>query len=60
MIGNGCLFTGKKLGITRIPQVKGQSLAAYDPRVLKGTGVTYSTSPMGADHTCGKCASEPG
>jgi len=31
----------------------GQSLAAYDPRVLKGTGVTYATSPMGADHTAG-------
>ena len=38
MIGNGCLFTGKKLGVKRIPTVKGQSLAAYDPRVLKGTG----------------------
>ena len=38
MIGNGCLFTGTKLGVSRIPQVKGQSLSAYDPRVLKGTG----------------------
>jgi len=59
MIGNGCLFTGKKLGISRIPQVKGQSLAAYDPRLLKGTGVTYSTSPMGADHTCGNALPSP-
>ena len=59
MIGNGCFFTGTKLGVARIPQVKGQSLAAYDPRVLKGTGVTYATSPMGADHTCGNALPSP-
>ncbi|MCX5831240.1 MAG: aldehyde ferredoxin oxidoreductase C-terminal domain-containing protein, partial [Deltaproteobacteria bacterium] len=59
MIGNGCLHTGQKLGAKRIPQVKGQSLAAYDPRVLKGTGVTYATSPMGADHTCGNALPSP-
>lgn len=59
MIGNGCLQTGQKLGAKRIPQVKGQSLAAYDPRVLKGTGVTYATSPMGADHTCGNALPSP-
>ena len=59
MIGNGCLFTGKELGVARIPQAKGQSLSAYDPRVLKGTGVTYSTSPMGADHTCGNALPSP-
>jgi aldehyde:ferredoxin oxidoreductase len=28
-------------------------MAAYDPRAVKGTGVTYATSPMGADHTAG-------
>lgn len=56
---NGCLAAGQKLGVKRIPQVKGQSLAAYDPRVLKGTGVTYSTSPMGADHTCGNALPSP-
>jgi aldehyde:ferredoxin oxidoreductase len=59
MIGNGCVATGQKLGVKRIPQVKGQSLAAYDPRVLKGTGVTYATSPMGADHTCGNALPSP-
>jgi len=59
MIGSGCLFTGKKLGVKRIPQVKGQSLAAYDPRVLKGTGVTYATCPMGADHTAGNALPSP-
>ena len=33
--------------------MKGQALSAYDPRILKGTGVTFATSPMGADHTAG-------
>jgi aldehyde:ferredoxin oxidoreductase len=59
LIGNGCVVTGKALGVKRIPQVKGQSLAAYDPRVLKGTGVTYSTCPMGADHTAGNALPSP-
>jgi aldehyde:ferredoxin oxidoreductase len=59
LIGNGCVATGKALGVKRIPQVKGQSLAAYDPRVLKGTGVTYATCPMGADHTCGNALPSP-
>jgi aldehyde:ferredoxin oxidoreductase len=36
-----------------VAAVKGQGLAGYDPRALKGTGVTYATSPMGADHTAG-------
>ena len=53
LIGNGCLATGKALGVKRIPVVKGQGISAWEPRVLKGTGVTYATSPMGADHTCG-------
>ena len=59
MIANGCKFTGEKLGVKRIPHVKGQCLAAYDPRSLKGTGVTYATSPMGADHTCGNAIPNP-
>jgi len=36
-----------------VPAVKGQAIPAYDPRALKGNGVTYVTSPMGADHTAG-------
>ena len=36
MVGNGCKFTGEKLGVKRIPHVKGQSLSGYDPRALKG------------------------
>ena len=53
MIGNGTQATGEALGVKRIPTVKGQGISAWEPRVLKATGVTYATSPMGADHTCG-------
>jgi aldehyde:ferredoxin oxidoreductase len=53
MIGCGVKFTGEKLGVQRIPHVKGQCLSGYDPRILKGTGVTFATSPQGADHTTG-------
>lgn len=53
LITAGALTAGQVLGVTRIPTVKGQSLPAYDPRAIRGIGVTYSTSPMGADHTSG-------
>jgi len=53
LIAQGAYITGKVLGVRRIPAVKGQAISSYDPRVLKGTGVTYATSPMGADHTAG-------
>jgi aldehyde:ferredoxin oxidoreductase len=41
------------LGIERVPVAKGQAMSAYDPRAIKGTGVTYATSPQGGDHTSG-------
>lgn len=53
IIGNGAAFTGQALGVDRVPVVKRQALPAYDPRSVKGVGVTYATSPMGADHTAG-------
>ncbi|MFK5953190.1 MAG: aldehyde ferredoxin oxidoreductase C-terminal domain-containing protein [Desulfobacterium sp.] len=59
ILGQGTLAVGTHLGVERIPVVKGQSLAAYDPRGLKGTGVTYATSPMGADHTAGNSLGDP-
>jgi aldehyde:ferredoxin oxidoreductase len=52
-LGNGADSTGKEFGIRRVPTVKGQAMSAYDPRAIKGTGVTYATSPQGADHTAG-------
>lgn len=53
MLGNGAVVTGSGLGVKRVPAVKGQAMSAYEPRAIKGTGVTYATSPQGADHTCG-------
>ncbi len=53
IIGNGAAFTGEALGVDRVPVVKKQSMPAYDPRSCKGVGVTYATTPMGADHTAG-------
>jgi len=53
LIGSGAVVTGRVLGIRRIPAVLGQAMPGYDPRSLKGNGVTYATSPQGADHTAG-------
>ncbi len=53
VLGHGALITGRILGSRRIPVAKGQAMPAYDPRGVKGLGVTYATSPMGADHTAG-------
>jgi aldehyde:ferredoxin oxidoreductase len=53
IIGSGAAVTGRVFGVTRVPTVKGQHMPAYEPRVVKGIGVTYATTPMGADHTAG-------
>ena len=53
ILGNGTAFTARAYGITRSPTVKGQAMPAYEPRAIKGIGMTYATSPMGADHTAG-------
>jgi len=53
ILGNGAAITGKVFGVERVPTVKGQSMPAYDPRAVQGIGVTYATTPMGADHTAG-------
>jgi aldehyde:ferredoxin oxidoreductase len=53
ILGNGPAAVGKHFNHERVPVVKGQSIAAYDPRAMLGNGVTFATSPMGADHTSG-------
>ncbi len=53
IIGNGTVHTARTFGIDRVPAVKGQGLPAWEPRTLKGMGITYATSPQGADHTAG-------
>jgi len=53
ILGDGAVSVGKKYNIERVPAVKGQAMSAYEPRSIKGTGLTYATTPQGADHTCG-------
>ena len=58
-MGDGALAIGRMRKHHRIPTLKGQAIPAWDPRPLKAAGVTYCTSPMGADHTAGLIV-EPG
>ncbi len=53
ILGGGTEFAGRAFGITRVPTVKRQSMPAYEPRAVKGIGITYATTTMGADHTAG-------
>jgi aldehyde:ferredoxin oxidoreductase len=53
VLGHGAAMAGEVLGVIRVPVVKRQAMSAYDPRAIKGTGITYATSPQGADHTAG-------
>ena len=50
---HGCQAVGEHLNAKRIPTGKRQALAAYEPRVMTGFGMTFERSPMGADHTSG-------
>ncbi|MHB8378175.1 MAG: aldehyde ferredoxin oxidoreductase C-terminal domain-containing protein [Dehalococcoidia bacterium] len=52
-LGAGTAHVARTLGIDRVPVVKGQGLPAWEPRTLKAMGITYATSPQGADHTAG-------
>jgi len=60
LVAMGAVETGRALNVSRVPAVKGQAMSAYDPRVVKGTGVTFATSPQGADHTAGLTLFSPG
>lgn len=51
ILGSGAVIAGKVLGVNRVPAVKGQAMAGYDPRGVKSMGATYAMTPMGADHT---------
>ncbi len=53
ILGCGAGAVGTMYGLTRVPVVKNQAIPAYDPRAVKGVGLTYATTPMGADHTAG-------
>jgi aldehyde:ferredoxin oxidoreductase len=53
ILGSGTETTGRVFGVTHVPTVKGQSMPAYEPRAIKGIGITFATTTMGADHTAG-------
>ncbi len=53
ILGSGAGYAGKILGVEHVPVTKNQAMAAYEGRAIKGTGVTYATSPQGGDHTAG-------
>jgi aldehyde:ferredoxin oxidoreductase len=53
ILGNGAAATAKVFGVVRCPTVKNQAIPAYEPRAIKGIGMTYAISTMGADHTSG-------
>jgi aldehyde:ferredoxin oxidoreductase len=53
ILGGGTALTARAFGVVRSPTVKGQSMPAYEPRAVKGIGITYATTTMGADHTAG-------
>ncbi|OPL14923.1 MAG: hypothetical protein AVO39_08415 [delta proteobacterium MLS_D] len=60
ILGQGVVETAKFLNVDRVPAFKGQGLPAHDGRAAKGIGVTYATSPMGADHNAGLTYKMPG
>jgi aldehyde:ferredoxin oxidoreductase len=53
ILGAGTESAARVLGVVHSPTVKGQSMPAYEPRAVKGIGITYATTTMGADHTAG-------
>jgi aldehyde:ferredoxin oxidoreductase len=53
ILGAGTEIAARTFGVVRVPTVKGQSMPAYEPRAVKGIGITYATTTMGADHTAG-------
>jgi aldehyde:ferredoxin oxidoreductase len=53
LLGGGTALVGKAYGLCRVPVTKDQAIPAYDPRGVKGIGITYATSTQGADHTMG-------
>ncbi|MBE9471460.1 MAG: aldehyde ferredoxin oxidoreductase C-terminal domain-containing protein, partial [Chloroflexi bacterium] len=53
ILSQGTEATAKTFGVIRCPTVKGQAMPAYEPRAIKGIGMIYAISTMGADHTSG-------
>ncbi len=51
VLADGIVATAQKFGLEDLAiHVKGLEPAGYDPRILKGMGLTFATSPRGACH----------
>jgi len=59
ILGSGTETACKVLGIDRTPAIRGLGIPAHMARSRKGWGMSYATSPQGADHTAGAVAEEP-
>ncbi len=59
ILGSGTETACKILGIDRVPAIRGLGIPAHMARSRKGWGMTYATSPQGADHTAGAVAEDP-
>ena len=53
LLGSGTVAVARHFGIERVPAIKGMGMPAWEPRTMKAMGITYATSPQGADHTAG-------
>jgi aldehyde:ferredoxin oxidoreductase len=53
IFAQGAARAGAHYKVARIPVIKGQSISAYDPRVIEVTGISMMITAQGADHTAG-------
>jgi len=59
ILGSGTQTACKVLGIDRVPAIRGLGIPAHMARSQKGWGLSYATSPQGADHTAGPVGEDP-
>ena len=53
LLAQGTARVGAHYKVARVPVIKGQSISAYDPRVIEVTGISMMITAQGADHTTG-------
>jgi aldehyde:ferredoxin oxidoreductase len=53
LLAQGAARVGAHYKVARVPVIKGQSISAYDPRVVEVTGISMMITAQGADHTTG-------
>ncbi len=59
ILGSGTETACKVFGIDRVPAIRGLGIPAHMARSRKGWGMSYATSPQGADHTAGSVGEDP-